>query len=291
MKRKIKYTAVLLAILVAGSAFAVVYVNTPHGHALAQRLVNKTGINNQHMCVFLPNHPSEFDTLDLETLQAWNGSLRYAVNPHNLSVVNTTEQNSLRQRFVPSEDGSERVVANFAVEARTTYELKQNIFFEEGFDWGGDIQSGKFGFGLGGGSAPTGGTTDKDGFTARLSWRGREDGTAAYANLYLYSADRTLNLPYGDEIKIPNLVIPVGEWFEVTLRLTVNSVHDLADGEITVHLNGELLLERENIQWQTAGEKPVINRLILSSFHGGNSSAWSPSETVYAQFANICLYD
>ncbi len=292
MKRKTKYTTITLAVfMIVGLVFAVVYSKTPSVRALFQRLANQAGFSDQYMCVFVPNEPSEFDTVDLDKLQAWNSSLRYVVNPQNLSVVTTTERNSLRQRFIPSDEGSERVVANIRVEARTTYELKQSIFFEEGFDWGGEVQSGKFGFGFGGGSAPTGGTTDEDGFTARLAWRGREDNTTADATLYLYSADRTMNLPYGDEIKIPNFVIPIGEWFDVKLRLTVNSEHELADGVITVHLNDELLLERENIQWQTAGDKPVIDRLIFSSFHGGNSTAWSPSEVVYAQFANTCLYD
>ena len=109
--------------------------------------------------------------------------------------------------------------------------------------------------------------------------------------MYLYSADRSLNLPYGDLIEIPNFIIPVGEWFDMTIRLTVNSEHSLADGSISVHVNDKLLLERENIQWQSAGDKPVINRLIFSSFHGGNSTAWSPSKIVYARFANACLYD
>jgi len=190
----------------------------------------------------------------------------------------------------PSDEGSERVIAVIDLNPRLTYELKQRVYIEEGFDWGGNVESGKIGFGLGGGSAPTGGTTDKDGFTARLAFRGREDGTAE-ATVYLYSADRTQNLPYGDEFSIPNFVIPIGEWFDVAMRITVNSEHDKADGDILVAINDEAFLERTGMQWQTEGDQPNIDRLIFSSFHGGNSSEWSPESTVYAQFAETCLHD
>jgi hypothetical protein len=143
------------------------------------------------------------------------------VNSQNLSVVETELGSALRQRFIPSEHGSERVITTIRTDARKTYKLNQSIFFEEGFDWGASSESGKFGFGLGGGSAPTGGKTDKDGFTVRLAWHGQGNGSA-YANLYVYSADRNQNLPYGDLIKIPNFTIPIGEWFEVTMRVSVN---------------------------------------------------------------------
>ena len=291
MKTVTKFTITMLVpLFLLGLAFAAIYVTTPHGSAVTQKLSNRLGISGKHMCFYLPNDSTAFEEIDLEQLQAWNKSVRYAINPNNLSVASAAEGSALRQRFNPSEDGSERVVINDALEERGTYELRQRIFFEEGFEWGGDAKSGKFGFSLGGGSAPTGGSTDKDGSTARLAWIGHEDATTSAA-LYLYSADRSLNLPYGDLIEIPNFIIPVGEWFDMTIRLTVNSEHSLADGSISVHVNDKLLLERENIQWQSAGDKPVINRLIFSSFHGGNSTAWSPSKIVYARFANACLYD
>jgi len=280
----------LLAGLVVCLVSAFIYVNSPAGFDVAVKLANRMGLSNKNLCFFIPNSPSAFDTIDEATLQYWNKTFRYSVNPQNLSVVETDMESALRQRFVPSEQGSERVIVMVRAEGRTTYELRQRVLFEEGFDWGASHKSGKFGFGLGGGSAPSGGKTDKDGFTVRLAWYGQDDGTAS-ANLYMYSADRSQNLPYGDLIKIPNFIIPIREWFEVAMRVSVNSELDIADGTISVWINNKLLLERTNIHWQTEGEKPSIDRLTYSTFHGGATPEWSPDETVYAQFSNICMYD
>lgn len=285
-------SALALIVIIAGSVATLMYIRTPTGFAYTTNLANRLGLSKKSMCIFIPNQPVDFGRLDTGAFQTWNEQLQYIINPQNLSIVKSDafKKTAFRQRFVPSDKGSERVVASLAIEARATYELKQNVLFEEGFDWGDEAKSGKFGFGFGGGSAPAGGKTDKDGFTARLAWKGQEDGTAN-ASLYLYSSDRSLNLPYGDSIAIPGFTIPIGETVEVALRLTVNSQHHLADGKISVRLNDKILLERENIQWQVEGELPAIDKLLFSSFHGGNSTAWSPAETVYAQFSDICLFN
>lgn len=289
--RKTNYPRILaISLLIVGLVSAFAHVNSPAVNAYALSLANKAGLTKKTLCFFIPDRPSAFNTIDENTLKDWNRTFRYTVNPQNLSVVETDLGSALRQRFVPSDQGSERVIATIRAEARTTYELRQSIFFEEGFDWGASSESGKFGFGLGGGSAPTGGKTDKDGFTVRLAWHGLGDGSA-YANLYIYSADRNQNLPYGDLIKIPNFIIPIGEWFDVAMRVTVNSELNIADGSVSVWINDQLLLERKNIHWQTEGEKPSIDSLTYSTFHGGNTTSWSPDQTVFAQFSNICLYD
>jgi len=280
--------------LIAVVGAIVVYVSANYNFAYAYaktiELANRTGISNKVMCVYLPKPHIAFDSIDADLVKSWNHSLAYIVNAHNLSITASQSRNALRQRFVPSEQGSERVIGAFTVDSRTTYELKQSIFIEKGFDWGGEIESGKFGFGLGGGSAPSGGKTDKDGFTVRLAWVGDSDGTVT-ANFYTYSVDRTQNLPYGDLHTIPNFTVPVGEWFDVAMRVTVNSEVDVADGSLSVIIDGEPMFERKNIHWQSEGEKPTIDRVIYSTFHGGNTSEWTPDETVFAQFSNICLYD
>ncbi len=151
------------------------------------------------MCASIPKIYAPFDTVDLSKIRGWNESLAYVINPHSLSVADGPNGSSVfRQRFVPSELGSERVIAAFDVEPRHTYELRQSVFFENDFHWGINVQSGKFGFGNAGGSTPAGGKLDADGFTVRLGRFDRGDGTTSAA-LYFYSADRTNNLPYGDK--------------------------------------------------------------------------------------------
>lgn len=242
------------------------------------------------MCLGLPQSPQAFDTLDKDTLKSWIAPLRYVTNPQHLSIETGADgHTAFRQRFIPSKRGSYRVVVSVNVEPSRTYELEQSVKFEPGFQWGGEVESGKFGFGFAGGSAPTGGKVADDGFSARMIWRGNGDGTAA-AGVYLYSVDRTLNLPFGDEFMIPDFTIPVDEWFRVKIRVTANSSHDASDGLMQVWINDELSLVREGIQWQSAGGQPLIDQVMYSSFHGGNTDQWSPQNEVYARFGDLCVY-
>ena len=283
----------VITLIVAGIVSVLALMNIPHVQSATLQLANSLGLSDKYSCIRLPKEVTPFDSLDSEELRTLNPNLRFIVNANHLSVVHDQLKNInvLRQRFVPSDKGSERVVAALEIKPRITYELKQKVLFENDFNWGVDAQSGKFGFGFGGGTAPSGGKVSDDGFTARLAWRGHGDGTATVA-VYLYSADRTQNLPYGDEFEVSDFTIPVSEWIDISLRVTANSDIEANDGSISVRINDEIKLERNGIQWQSAGEEPPqIDRLLFSTFHGGNSSAWSPPEVVYARFSNACLFD
>ena len=97
---------------------------------------------------------------------------------------------------------------------------------------------------------------------------------------YVYSVDRTQNLPFGDEFVFPDFTIPIGEWFQAKMRLTTNSSLDTNDGQIQVWLNDKLLFERSGIQWQSKGHQLLIDQVLNSSFHGGNTSQWSLQDVV-----------
>ena len=94
-----------------------------------------------------------------------------------------------------------------------------SIFLEPGWEWGGEVsQGGKLGFGLGGGSVPSGGTIDPSGFTARLMWRGAQDGTAKLG-IYSYAADRPER--YGEE-NLFDIDARIGEWMDVIYEISLN---------------------------------------------------------------------
>ena len=282
--------AIIAAFLAIVAGYA--YTNPGAAQAISLHAANKLGISEKSFCFFIPNEEIAFDRLETEDLKLWNKSVRFATNPQHLSVSldNERDRSVLVQRFVPSEKGSERAIVSVNVDGRTSYELRQSVFFEKEFDWGQESKSGKFGFGLGGGSAPSGGDLAPDGFTVRPVWRGREDGEIEAA-VYVYSADRTQNLPYGDEFAVPGFRIPKGEWFDVNMRITMNSELDKSDGELSISINDEHELTLPDIQWQSEGEKLVIDRLLFSSFHGGNSTSWSPKFIVQAKFTDACLYN
>ncbi|ASJ74536.1 polysaccharide lyase [Granulosicoccus antarcticus] len=246
--------------------------------------------NDVHQaCLPIQDEPVPFGQVNKAMMQHWMPDLRYIVNPQHLSIDTGFEnQSAIRQKFEPTNIGSDRVVASIDITGQQTYALSQSVLFEDGFDWGGTSESGKFGFGLGGGSTPTGGDARDDGLSARLIWQGNGDGTAGLG-VYAYSADRSQNLPWGDVFNVENFQIPVGEWFRITLVVTANSTVNSHDGSLSVLLDNEVVMWKDNIQWQGSGVFPEVDQLIYSSFYGGNTAAWAPDYTTHARFSNVCL--
>lgn len=240
-------------------------------------------------CLAIPEHVVPFGKVSKASMQKWFPGLRYATNVHRLSIENgLVGGRSIRQLFVPTENGSERVLAGFEIAPASTYSLIQTIRFNNDFDWGGKYEVGKVGFGLGGGSVPSGGETRHDGFSARLVWLGDNRGEASLA-AYVYSADRDQNLPFGDVYKVEGFTIIPDEWFEVELVVTVNSDLNTANGSLVVVVNDEIRFQRDNILWQKSGNQPVVDEMTYASFYGGNSSEFSPELTTDANIANVCL--
>jgi len=218
----------------------------------------------------------------------WTGiSLDFASKKEHLAVVQRDGVAVLRQQLVPSVQGSARVTIRGDLEPAETYTISQRVFFEPGFDWGREIQGGKLGFGLGGATAPTGGNTDAAGFTARFMWRGNNDGTARIV-LYSYAADRTENLPWGDDYELEGFLAPIGEWFTLTMEVTANTSIGSADGRVRAWADDKLLLDRSAIRWQGAGGTPVVDRLIYATFYGGSGWRWAPEQTTHIQFSDVC---
>jgi len=289
--------AVAALVCISMSMGSVYILRSPDGvdsligpGSLIERVSARLPFVDKLLCLPLPKPAEPFDSLDKDDFKQWIPAVRFVTNPEQLSVDDGIDGgSSLRQRFMPSEKGSLRVVAAINLEPGSVYELEQSIMFEEGFDWGGEIESGKFGFGLAGGSAPTGGTVANDGFSARLLWKGHGDGTAS-PGAYLYSVDRNQNLPYGDEFEFSDYKIATGRWFKVTMRLLTNSDLEKNDGVFQVWIDGQILFERKNIQWQSDGASPVIDQILYSSFHGGNTEQWSPDNVVYSRVTDICIF-
>lgn len=241
-------------------------------------------------CLALPSKSLPSESVSKKNLQRWlDEKVNYVDGVEYLELKQENSQNYLRQTLIPADNGSPRVGINANLELHThsTYRISQQVFLEPGFDWGRKFQGGKIGFGLGGGSSPSGGQLKKDGFTARFIWRGNGDGTARMA-VYSYAADRSQKLPYGDDHPLDGFDVPVGEWFNLMMEVTVNSDLETADGELKAWANGEKLLDLKNIHWQSEGEEPGIQKLIYSTFYGGGTIDWAPLQTTYIRFSDVC---
>jgi len=248
-------------------------------------------------CLVLPSvfHPE--NTISEDVIDQWLHGLkhirstRYATNAHFLSIDgNSDKDRYLRQRYSPSEKGSDRVVIGLNLASNIQLiRLEQELFIESGFDWGGTNEGGKIGFGLGGGSVPSGGKIADDGFSARIMWKGAGDGTSTLG-LYSYASDRSKNLPWGDEFILENYSIPVNQWITIRLDLGMNSHGDNSDGYFVLYIDGVQMLAKYNIQWQQSDSPvPSIDQIIYSSFYGGGDISWAPDRDTFSRIRNLCI--
>lgn len=172
--------------------------------------------------------------------------------------------------------------ASFAVPDSRTYWVSQWLRFDSDFSWGGTKQGGKVGFGLVGGAGCSGGQTctGTNGFSSRVIWR-----SGGGAALYLYHMDKPDT--YGQELplKTPsgaNIVFPKGEWFNLIIRVTTNTVTNgvaNADGETQVWYNGQSALYRSGLRFVTNADQ--VDTAVLSTFPGGAEPAYGPLHDSY----------
>ena len=279
-----------LAVLLA-SCSAAPSANTKN-NALTTRL-SLTGSlpgSLRTQCVQIPEKSVEFGDVSTADINRWFGldKLLFANNTQHLaSSLSDAGEPYIRQRLIPTLEGSTLVSARGELAPAASYRLTQSFYLEPGFDWGDKNEGGKLGFGLGGNTAPTGGMTDDSGFSARIMWRGQGNGSARFS-FYIYSSDRSQNLPFGDDYIIDDYAIPIGEWVDVAMEVTANSDVSASDGSFRVWINDQLKLDQRNLQWQAKGSKPVVNRLLYTTFHGGGDSTWSPATTVFVRTSSIC---
>ena len=244
--------------------------------------------DNEIKCLALPEEDSDFGSITKEDWESWIGDVWFVVGTEFLAVEGARDnKRTLRQKLVPHPRGTDRVLAGINIPSARSYRLTQSVYLEPGFEYGGKNEGGKLGFGFGGGSAPSGGVVEPDGFTARFMWRGNKDGTA-HIVMYSYASDRHMNLPWGDSYPLEHFLVPIGEWFELSLEITANSSTDRADGSARAWVNGELSMQRNDIVWQSDGSTPMVEYLFYAAFYGGNDASWSPDKTTFIRFADVC---
>jgi hypothetical protein len=254
---------------------------------LQSRLIVVGAKPGQARCLKLPNRNIKFGKIG-KFFWKWRlPDFKFGQGLEYLSIRKIkSDKPALRQKYVPNEIGTHRVIIASGITAHSSYRIVQSVFFEPGWDWGGDpYEGGKLGFGLGGGTMTSGGAVDSEGFTARLMWRGNNDGTGRLV-VYSYAADRERD--YGEDLILGEFVAPIGEWMDVALELNTNSSTTVRDGSVKVWIDGKLMLNEQGIGWQLAGKTPMVDSIIYSSFYGGNDASWSPERTTYARVKDVC---
>ena len=83
----------------------------------------------------------------------------------------------------------------------------------------------------------------------------------------------------------------------ISLHVRVNKDLKTADGFTRLYVDGQLIEEREDVQWRAEGRKDtMISQFLFSTFHGGSTDRWTPRDEEgnwtegHALFDNIAVY-
>jgi hypothetical protein len=194
-----------------------------------------------------------------------------------LSVFSEARGSSLRQRYTPTADGSPVVMFPMPIEGGMEVWLSYRMLFETGWEW---VKGGKLP-GLAGGTYPTGGLRDDNGFSARFMWR-----TNGELSVYAYHHDRpTL---WGEDFYLleadgTRWRAPIDQWFTIRQRIKMNTGDSTYDGEVEVWIDGERKLLKTGLRWRK-NTTYTCDTFLYSSFYGGGDPSWAPSKITYARF-------
>lgn len=187
----------------------------------------------------------------------------------------------VRVSYQGNERGSARVVRNVALAgASEQAELEFAVQFCDGFDF---ARGGKL-HGLGPQQPVAGGNSvEPERWSARLMWRA--NGTL---QTYVYHQDQAGR--YGDTRTARDFQFQPGQYYQVKVRVTLNSAADLADGSMQVYVNNQQLIDHQALRFRSQmSDASQIHQFLFSTFHGGSSPEWAPRDEA-GEYKLDCAY-
>lgn len=192
--------------------------------------------------------------------------------------------NGIRVAYVGGDMGSERVVTHYPLRDKVTFaRLSFDVFFEDDWQW---VRAGKL-HGVGPKAPVTGGRAKRpEGWSSRMMWH-----QGGGAHNYLYDQDK--DHKYGKGDRSDPGILKIGQWNHIDFETKLNDPGQ-ANGEARLYVNGVLVCEDDAVEFRGAGgEDTLIQKLLFSTFHGGNDPSWAPRDengdytTVHARFDNF----
>ena len=171
--------------------------------------------------------------------------------------------------------GGAQFYASLNIAPTDALKLSYYVRFSDDFEF---VKGGKLP-GLFGGSETSGGNIPDgtNGFSTRLMWRRDGDGEV-YAYLPT-SKNYVTSIGRGSWQFIP------GVWHHIEQEVILNDP-DQKDGMIRLWVDGELVVEKDNLTFRTT-EDLKIEGIFFSTFFGGGSTSWATPKDVYADFADF----
>ncbi len=212
-----------------------------------------------------------------------NGLSERAIITDDTSV---SGDNSLSVLYEEGKFGSEDTGTQVEIllPPKDEYYASYRVKFSKDFSWGSTRKGGKLPGLTGGDKCGDDFVCDgTDGFSARYMWR--DEG---YPELYLYAADMDSG-KYGDDIPFEtdagNFKFKTDTWYTITEHVKLNSDKNTDDGIVETWVNGEQVIDEENITFVT--DSQLIDTFYFSTFYGGHDKSWSPEETSMTYFDDL----
>jgi len=196
---------------------------------------------------------------------------------------------ALRVIYRSGQRGSEGISFSLRLpESAPCISLSYDVRFEPNFDFarGGKLP------GLGPENPVTGGNAmHATGWSARPMWR--EHGLLTS---YVYHQNKPGK--YGEYQKAKGFRLPRGRYLPVTVVVKVNGAAGTRDGIVEIFVDGVRRVVHAGLELHRgSGEEELsaaaVNRLVFSTFHGGNDESWAPKDAkgrfrdVVAWFDNV----
>jgi len=132
--------------------------------------------------------------------------------------------------------------------------------------------------GLAGGDAPTGCVnTGPNGFSARMMWRG---GGALIG--YTYDQDQASGC--GNDLAT-TFTFKSGTWYSMKERVRLNTGRN-HDGVLQIWVDGQMVLDRNNMEYMVEASGNLINTVLFHAFFGGSTQGWAPTKACSMSFSD-----
>lgn len=236
-------------------------------------------------CLSLQNCTTAQETPLVETFDDADTAFSAKLVEHPATSVAEGEgvsgSNAIKVLYEGFPKGSRRVIARhrlpFATaEATLTYDVK----FCEGFDF---VKGGKL-HGLGPVKPVAGGG---EGHPERWSARVTFKSGGGIAT-YLYFQDRPRK--WGETTIAENFGFERNRFYAISLNVRVNDPPSANNGHARIFVDGEQVVSRENVQFRaTGGKGTLINQILFSTFHGGNTEGYAPRNSD-GSYRTECAY-
>ena len=194
-------------------------------------------------------------------------------NPEHFDITS----NGLRAFTEPDETGSTNAQFYTDITPTDSIRISYRLSIPAHFEFGGELEHCKLGFGLGGGDFPSAGERSDNGFTLRLEQRDGKFGLYSYYKEHLGK--------YGKDL-MSDISIDPGRWYVVQQSIKPALNEGLSD--VRLLIDDKCAVNLENVDLMDPGT--AISRIIFDFFYGGDSDKWSPSTDQYITVSNFQVY-